>query len=149
MENYTLRLSNHLTGNTNFKRIVIECSDYLTFESVGIYKESDEKVKHAEKIVETLNKPQTTDFERWENGKISITENVYWLSQCQFGDAEKMKSKLNMIDTAEVVLNHAKLFFEIHENTAWDGDYYDTLEVYYFNNVRGLIFEEKPQQIKK
>jgi hypothetical protein len=55
MENYTLRLSNHLTGNSGQKRIVIECSDYLTFESVAIYKESDPKVKHAEQIVETLN----------------------------------------------------------------------------------------------
>ena len=56
MGNYTLRLSNHLTGDSGQKRVIIECFDYLTFESVAIYKESDPKVKHAEIIVETLNK---------------------------------------------------------------------------------------------
>lgn len=55
MGNYTLRLSDHLTGS---KIIIIECSDCLVLESRGIYKESDPKVKHAEQIVETLNKHQ-------------------------------------------------------------------------------------------
>lgn len=58
MGNYTLRLSDWQTGHADRKRIIIECSDYLTFESEAVYKESDPKVKHAEQIVETLNKHQ-------------------------------------------------------------------------------------------